>query len=89
MMKKREQAVGSTGAAVVLQPARAALLVCALGAKFVASRIAAARPVLTSQGTLKFKEKCLWSQHFPIYLWVIEAPLLPHFLRQWGRLREI
>lgn len=72
-MKKREQAAGFTGAALALQPARAALLVFVLAAKFVASRIAAARPALTSQGMPELSEKFLWSKHFPIHLWVIDA----------------
>lgn len=49
MMKRSEQVVGFTGAAPVLQRARAALLVYALAVKSVASRIATARPAPTSQ----------------------------------------
>ncbi|GMN57164.1 hypothetical protein TIFTF001_026294 [Ficus carica] len=55
MMKKREQAAESTGAALVLRPARAALLACALAVKSAASPIAAVRPALTSQGMPKFE----------------------------------
>lgn len=55
MMRKREQAAESTGAALALRPARAAPLACASAVKSVASPIAVARPALTSQGMPKSK----------------------------------
>ena len=55
MMKKNEQVEGYTEAARVLRHAKAVLLVCALGAKSVVSRIAAARLALTLQGMLKLE----------------------------------
>ncbi|TQD81429.1 hypothetical protein C1H46_033014 [Malus baccata] len=56
MMKKNEQVEGYIEAAAVLRLAKAVLLVCALVAKSVVSRIAAARPALTSLGMLKLEQ---------------------------------
>ena len=73
MMRKREQVAGFTGAALVLQPARAALPVCASAVKFAASQNAAARPAQTSLETPKLSEHFSRSWCFPIHSWVIEA----------------
>lgn len=55
MMMKNEQVAGCTGAAVVLQHAKGALLVCVLDAKSVVSQIAAARLALTLLGTRRLE----------------------------------
>lgn len=59
MMTKNGQVEGCTGVAPVLQHARAALPVCALGVRSVASQIAAAKPALTSPGMQKFEFKTM------------------------------
>ncbi|KAJ6952752.1 hypothetical protein NC653_041782 [Populus alba x Populus x berolinensis] len=57
--ENNEEAEGYTEVAPVLQHARAALPVCALGVRSVASRIAAAKPALTSPGMQKFEFKTM------------------------------